>query len=172
MSIEIIQALNDIDLQKCLKIRKEVFVEEQKVPLEEEVDRFEKSSTHFLAFYQKEPVATGRYRISGGILKFERFAVLFNFRGKGIAKVLFKDMFKEGRKKYPHHLPFLSAQVQVLGFYKKFGWIVISDVYMDAGIEHVMMIYPPKNQKEIEELICLKELDTPKEIIHYFKQRM
>ena len=69
-----------------LMIRKAVFIEEQYVPKDQEIDSFENSSIHFLAYYNKTPAGTGRLRIKEHCIKFERIATLKAFRGKGVGK--------------------------------------------------------------------------------------
>jgi predicted GNAT family N-acyltransferase len=64
------------DLGKCRDIRREVFVDEQGVPLHEELDDYDATSTHFLALLNGEPVGTARLRtLPDGTPKAERVAV-------------------------------------------------------------------------------------------------
>lgn len=69
--VETNQEYND-----ALSIRKAVFIEEQQVPAEEEIDQFEDSATHFIAYDDHgQPLATARYREVDGVVKVERVAV-------------------------------------------------------------------------------------------------
>lgn len=69
----------------CLMIRNAVFVEELHTR-DQEIDSFENSFIHFLAYYNNNPAGTGRLRIKEHCIKFERIAILKAFRGKGIGK--------------------------------------------------------------------------------------
>lgn len=80
--VETNQEYND-----ALSIRKAVFIEEQQVPAEEEIDQFEDSATHFIAYDDHgQPLATARYREVDGVVKVERVAVAKNARGLGLGK--------------------------------------------------------------------------------------
>ena len=73
MNIEIIDAKKSKDISHCFDIRKLVFVKEQGVPVEEELDEFDDISIHALAFIDKKPVATGRLISSENKAKIGRF---------------------------------------------------------------------------------------------------
>ena len=73
---------NKQEIEKCFKIRKEVFVKEQKCDPKDEYEN-EEESTHFLLLDNNEPVATSRYRKTQFGIKMERFAVLGSKRKKG-----------------------------------------------------------------------------------------
>ncbi|WP_203362017.1 GNAT family N-acetyltransferase [Bacillus sp. REN10] len=122
----------------ALEIRKLVFVEEQNVPLELEIDEFEDSSTHFVLYSKEQPCGAGRFRTKDGMGKAERICVLANVRGKGVGQLIMnalEDFAKE------QGLPgvILSAQMHAIPFYEKLGYEVISEEYMDAGIPHKTM---------------------------------
>lgn len=69
----IVQATSNEDLEKCFAIRLDVFVREQGVPREEELDGHEAECRHFLVFQGAEAIATGRLRPVGDAhVKFER----------------------------------------------------------------------------------------------------
>ena len=74
---------------QCLEIRKEVFVEEQNVPLEMEVDEYEKESVNILLTLDDRPIGTVRYRdIGDGLIKVERMAVREIARGLHLGQAL------------------------------------------------------------------------------------
>lgn len=156
------------ELKKCLEIREEVFVEEQKVKKEIEVDEFEKSSIHFLAFVEEKPIATGRLRIEKSFLNFERIAVLKKYRGQKVGKALIEAMEKYGQEKYPRYLFKISSQKPALNFYKKLGWIALGKVYMRANMEHQTMIKPPKDKNQLK---CLQDPSCPTEIKEYLLKK-
>src|SRR5262245_10062346 len=94
LSIRKIQS--EKELEDAFAIRKKVFVEEQKVPERDELDEYESSSTHFLAELNGEPCGTARWRhTSEGKIKLERFAVLGEFRGKGIGQAIVRAVLAD-----------------------------------------------------------------------------
>lgn len=123
---------NHIEIKK---IRTSVFIHEQNVPVELEWDEFDNDSTHFLAYYNSIPVATARLLENGYI---GRMAVLKEYRNRNIGKIMLKYILKVADEKAFKTIK-LSAQEHAIGFYKKYGFSVTSDVYIDAGIPHYDM---------------------------------
>lgn len=127
------------ELSLCLGIRREVFIEGQNVPEAEEVDGLDPACTHFLAFSDGEPAGTARLRITGdGHAKVERVAVLERFRGRALGDALM-DAIEAATAEMGHPEAVLAAQVQVIPFYERRGWIAEGPVFMDAGIPHRTM---------------------------------
>ena len=121
--------------QQILSIRAQVFIIEQGVPAELEVDEQDPLSRHLLLFEENTPVATGRLTPDGHI---GRLAVLKPYRRKGYGSRIIKQLELIAAK---NGLPqvALGAQIQALNFYKKLGYQVCSEIFMDAGIKHRMM---------------------------------
>ena len=134
-------------------IRLKVFVEEQNVDAEIEIEN-EEEATHFLLYYRKQPVATARYRIIENGIKLERFAMLKGFRGKGLGNDLLRFVLTDARK-HGQNI-YLNGQIQVLGYYEKFGFIAVGQPFKEANIQHYRMEYKPKdpNEKALEKAIC------------------
>lgn len=119
-------------------IRREVFVKEQSVPLEIEMDDYDETAIHILAFLSDMPVGTARWRETDQGIKLERFAVPGPFRGKGIGKSLLMfalDRVKEAKQVY------LYAQLNVVPFYEKYGFTCVGHDFYEAGILHKKMVY-------------------------------
>ena len=117
-------------------IRFAVFVEEQKVPAEIELDEFDAVSLHALAFdAQGAAVGTGRLLPDGHI---GRMAVLPSARGKGVGSALLRALMQAARQR-GHREVALSAQTHAMPFYQRFGFVAEGDVYDDAGIPHRSM---------------------------------
>ena len=74
--------------KNVLDIRRSVFIDEQQIPVEIEIDAFEESAIYVIAYFDKEAVGTARWREIGNTVKLERFAVLKNYRNKGIGRKL------------------------------------------------------------------------------------
>jgi predicted GNAT family N-acyltransferase len=125
------------ELAQCRDIRREVFVDEQDVPLDEEMDAHDANSTHFLALLDGEPVGTARLRTLGdGTPKAERVAVRAAHRKTGIGRGLMPALEDAARAK--GHLV-LNAQVPVIPFYERLGYKTEGPVFDEAGIPHRAM---------------------------------
>jgi len=155
--------------QKCLDIRKKVFIEEQKVDKDIEVDEHEKDAVHFLVYVDKKAVATGRFRIKNSFLKFERMAVLKDCRGMKLGSKLLNYMKEVGFDKYPRYLQITHAQKSAISFYEKNGWVKMGKAFMEANIEHFLMINVLKDKKYIKNLICFKDASLDENIKKYLQ---
>ncbi|USK60891.1 GNAT family N-acetyltransferase [Peribacillus asahii] len=132
----------DNDLKKAFQIRKEVFVEEQGVPVEAEFDEFDTLNgqcEHILVYYEEHPVGTGRIRVVDGAGKLERICILAPYRKFGLGKVIIKALEEIAKEKGISRVK-LHGQTQAEGFYEKLGYRVSSDVFMEEGIPHVLMV--------------------------------
>lgn len=130
------------DLDAAFAIRKTVFVDEQKVPLDEEYDEFEDSSVHLIAKDEHgEGMGTCRWRQTDNGIKMERFAVLAEARKKGIGAQLVEAClasissrpFAKGKKRY------LNAQVSAIPLYAKFDFKEVGELFDECGIMHRQM---------------------------------
>jgi predicted GNAT family N-acyltransferase len=131
-------AKTEDQIHEVFNIRKKVFVEEQKVPLEEEIDEFENDSIHFVLYDQNHAVGAGRFRILDGIGKVERICVLESSRGKGAGREIMLAI-EEYAKQQPLSQLKLNAQTYAIPFYEGLGYKVTSDEFLDAGIPHKTM---------------------------------
>jgi predicted GNAT family N-acyltransferase len=113
-------------------IRFTVFVEEQGVPREIELDDMDEPSLHALVFEDGKPVATGRLLPDGHI---GRMAVLKEWRGRGIGGLILKRLMDKARERGDREVV-LSAQVHAVAFYRAHGFLEEGAEYLDAGIPH------------------------------------
>ena len=141
MSIKIKIISSKQDLEVAFSIRHAVFVMEQNVPENIEWDKFEKTSTHILACFNEKPIGTARWRETDKGFKLERFAVLENYRSLGVGTALVRFVLKEFKGK---NNIYLHAQEHVIGFYKKLHFVGVGDIFYEAGIAHLKMVYNPK----------------------------
>lgn len=135
---------NEQQLNEAFSIRKKVFVEEQHVPEEEELDSFDilgGDCQHVLLTENNEAVGTGRVRLVDEYGKLQRVAILKEYRQHGFGKVIITKLEQLAAELGATKAK-LDAQVHAIGFYEKLGYTVQSDVFMDAGIEHVLMVKP------------------------------
>ncbi len=120
----------------CAAIRIEVFVDEQHVPPEEELDDLDAISVHVLAHVAGEPVGTGRLIPVGEFHgKIGRMAVRQSHRGHGVGAAIMRLLMDVARERGMRSLS-LSAQLHALGFYERFGFQAHGEVFLEAGIEH------------------------------------
>jgi|SRR5262245_57736311 len=118
-------------------VRKVVFIDEQKVPLDLEWDEWDEASDHAIAFDSaSNPIGTARLLPDGRI---GRMAVLKGWRGKGVGAALLDAMLSCARGRRMARA-LLHAQVQAAGFYRRFGFSERGAVFLEAGIPHVEMI--------------------------------
>ncbi|HEX5392074.1 MAG TPA: GNAT family N-acetyltransferase [Rhodocyclaceae bacterium] len=119
-----------------MPVREKVFVEEQGVPMEMERDEHDPLSLHVAAVGPSEAViGTGRLLPDGHI---GRLAVLPEWRGKGCGRALMDALLDAASEVGMNHFA-LHAQVSTVGFYRPFGFVEQGDVFMEAGIPHVLM---------------------------------
>ncbi|MGX7631439.1 GNAT family N-acetyltransferase [Bacillus thuringiensis] len=132
------------DLETAFHIRREVFVKEQNVPLEDEFDTFDtfdevgEKCKHILVYYNELPVGTGRIRFVNGTGKLERICILKDYRKYGLGKIIIQALEEIAREKESTKVK-LHGQTQAEGFYKKLGYQTSSDVFMEDGIPHILM---------------------------------
>ena len=117
------------------RIRFAVFVVEQGVPLEIEIDEHDAECVHALAFDGAAAVGTGRLLPDGHI---GRMAVLREFRGRGVGSAILAKLIEAAAQRGDREV-LLSAQVHALDFYRAHGFSAEGEVYQDAGIAHQTM---------------------------------
>jgi predicted GNAT family N-acyltransferase len=126
-------------LKDALNIRNIVFVQEQNVDKRIEYDGLEEDAIHYLVHIDGKPAATARWRETDKGIKLERFAVLKEHRGKGLAGVLLKFILSEvkpaGKRIYLH------AQKPVENFYAFYGFKRVGEPFTEADILHYLMEY-------------------------------
>ncbi|MDN4525136.1 GNAT family N-acetyltransferase [Fictibacillus fluitans] len=129
------------ELEQAFYIRKKVFIEEQGVPLEDEFDEFDQLDgrcEHILAYYESQPVGTGRIRWVEGVGKLERICILESHRKFGLGKIIIMALEDIAADKGTNRVK-LHGQTQAEGFYHKLGYQTSSDVFMEDGIPHLLM---------------------------------
>lgn len=129
---------NHPELEEAYRIRKIVFVDEQKVPMEEEIDSLESESTHFLLLHNEEAIGAGRFRTVDDYGKVERICVLKENRKGGAGKALMMGIEEYAKGKGIKKLK-LNAQTHAIPFYSRLGYEVVSEEFLDAGIPHRTM---------------------------------
>lgn len=120
------------DRERIMRVRTQVFVQEQGVPPELEQDEKDPACLHALLLIDAEPAATGRLERDGHI---GRIAVMRPHRGKGFGSRILAYLEDRARQKGLTRV-YLGAQVQAIPFYEKSGYRCYGDTFLDAGIIH------------------------------------
>jgi predicted GNAT family N-acyltransferase len=133
VKIEIVKWIDEYEL--LTMIREKVFIEEQKVTSQLEWDGMDKDAIHFLAFKDKKGVGCARAFVIQNRMQLGRMAVLREYRGEGIGSALIETAMTLAKLNQLSGI-YISAQCHAIDFYKKFGFEVTSDIYLDAEIPH------------------------------------
>ncbi|MBS0496690.1 MAG: GNAT family N-acetyltransferase [Gammaproteobacteria bacterium] len=134
---DLIQVVHWGEAEPALRaIRTAVFIHEQHVPEAMEWDEFDAISVHLLAHDTAgQPVGTARLLPDGHI---GRMAVLKEWRGQGIGSAMLRKLLQELTQRHQRKA-LLNAQTSAVPFYEKFGFRVLGEEFMEAGIPHVKM---------------------------------
>ncbi len=124
--------------EAALAIRRRVFIEEQGVPLAEEMDGRDADCTHFVAWNGASAEGCARLRRLPSVLKVERVAVRVEVRSAGLGRALMDAVEAEALRRGAAELV-LNAQSTVVGFYEKLGWTALGAEFVEAGIPHRKM---------------------------------
>ena len=116
-------------------IREAVFVAEQGVPIELEMDDRDIICTHVLALVDEYPIGTARLDTDG---KIGRLAVLSQFRGQGLGRLIMQEIEAIAQDR---QLPYLwcHAQKTAVSFYQALGYKITGPNFLEAGIVHCTM---------------------------------
>ncbi len=117
-------------------VREQVFVTEQKVPLELEWDEWDERSDHAVARDTNgQAIGTARLLPDGRI---GRMAVLREWRRRGVGAALMEALLQKAREQSLSRVT-LHAQTHAAGFYRRFGFSERGGEFWEAGIPHVEM---------------------------------
>ncbi len=138
MTIAVHRVRDASELEQVFAIRREVFVEEQAVPEEEEYDEHEAESHHYLARVNGLPAGTARWRFTEHGIKLERFAVVQNFRKAGVGSAVLRQVLAD----LPGEATFiyLHAQVPAMNLYAKQGFEPVGELFYECDIPHYKMV--------------------------------
>jgi predicted GNAT family N-acyltransferase len=135
---EVREARDDGERAAAMAIRHAVFVEEQHVPVELEVDGRDDEAVHLVAVRDGTVVATCRLLAHGATVHLGRLAVAASARRQGIAQLILQAAEAWARAHGARRLA-LSAQTYAAGLYLAAGYATVGEPFMEAGIEHVDM---------------------------------
>ncbi|MDJ0364880.1 GNAT family N-acetyltransferase [Hymenobacter sp. H14-R3] len=131
------------DLDAAFTIREKVFVGEQNVPAEAEYDAHDRAATtrHYLATVDGQPAGAARWRPTPGGVKLERFAVLADFRNKGVGDALVRQVLADVRAEAPDAAQvYLHAQLRAIPLYERTGFHKEGELFEECDIQHYKMV--------------------------------
>lgn len=122
------------------RLRMEVFVREQGVPAEIEMDEFDPICRHVVAFNRLgQAVATGRLLTDApGVARVGRMAVDRAVRGSRVGRLVLDHLVETARQRGDSAVV-LHAQCHAQSFYARAGFVAEGGIYQDAGIDHITM---------------------------------
>jgi predicted GNAT family N-acyltransferase len=126
------------DWARASSIRLAVFVDEQRVPFEEELDEHDRDAYHVLAWLDEQPVGTGRLVVEGDSGRIGRMAVLPQARGAGVGSAVLAALMAEAARRGLRSVH-LAAQLHARAFYARQGFVAGGPHFLDAGIWHQRM---------------------------------
>jgi predicted GNAT family N-acyltransferase len=125
-------------------VRHAVFVVEQGIPEALEWDASDPACLHVLAEDAGgQPIGCGRLLPDAHV---GRMAVVAPWRGRGVGAALLARLVDLARER-GHARAVLNAQTTAVGFYRRHGFAVSGDTFLEAGIAHVVMervLTPPR----------------------------
>jgi ElaA protein len=136
--INVSLAQTPADFFGLVRLRAEVFVLEQRVPIAIELDEFDGAALHAVARAGGELIGTARLVIRGETGKIGRMAVRQSHRRRGAGRRLVEFLVALARRRGVERLT-LHAQVQAVPFYQKMGFKASGAAFEEAGIPHLAM---------------------------------
>lgn len=145
-------AVDPPDRAAALAVRYDVFVTEQQVPAELEMDELDDQADHFVAYDDDQAVGAGRLVVEpagfegadpalGPVGHLGRLAVRPRTRGSALGVGLVRAI-EERAAHRGLRLVVLSAQTYATGFYERLGYTAYGEVFDDAGLPHRWMRRP------------------------------
>lgn len=131
---------SDREFDIVYDIRLEVFVKEQDVPLEMELDEYDDIAIHVLVYDDNmSPVGCGRIIIEDKYATMGRIAVKKDKRGSGYGRFICNKLIEIALENKMSTIS-LHSQCYAISFYEKFGFVTEGEVYDEAGISHINMV--------------------------------
>ena len=134
--IEVCDWANAADREGLREVREDVFVREQHVPREMEIDDDDPRSVHVLARTRTgAPIGSGRLTPDGRV---GRVAVMRDWRGRGVGTMLLQTLLEQARARRLAAV-FIHAQCEAVPFWLRHGFTSVGEEFEEAGIPHVAM---------------------------------
>ena len=128
------------DVRAVMDIRRRVFVDEQGYSADTEIDGFDKMAVYALAYDEKDrPAGTGRLIINDeSRFQIGRVCVLREARGKGLGDLVVRMLLYRALELGAGEI-WLGAQLPAVGFYARYGFKPVGEIYDDEGVPHRWM---------------------------------
>jgi ElaA protein len=128
----------DRGLDNVYALRRRVFIEEQKIAPEDELEGDDGACIHLVIYKNDEPLATGRIKITKEDYIIGRVATLPEHRGNGLGTAVMQALIKAccimgGERQILH------SQLSAQPFYEKLGFTPYGEIFDEAGIPHICM---------------------------------
>lgn len=137
--VKVVYVKDSSELRFVSVIRDVVFVKEQGFPSVVAEDEVVSCDSHGLLYYKHFPVGCISFRVKGSVVKFERIAILKDYRGKGLGDELIRyflyDFCMKNFKKVV-----LFSQVRSKGFYKKYKFETVGEEFDIYGVLYIEMV--------------------------------
>jgi len=131
--------VSDRELEGAFEVRKQVFVGEQGIPEDLELDELDMEAMHVVGKDGERIVGTARVLfLAASQAKLERMAILKPFRRRGIGKGIISFLDEEFKNRGTEKVV-LHAQCSAVDFYKSCGFEESGSPFWEAGIKHVKM---------------------------------
>ena len=142
-------AIEPHDRKAAYAVRYDVFVTEQQVPAELELDELDDAADHFVAYDDEEAVGAGRLVVEpagfegtdpalGPVGHLGRLAVRPQTRGTALGAALVRAI-EERAASCGIRVVVLAAQTHATTFYERLGYTAYGEVFDDAGLPHRWM---------------------------------
>ena len=135
--------LSNLQLHQIYAARCAVFILEQNCPYQD-IDGKDPHCHHLIAWDQKGDVAAYTRIVPAGLSFAEpslgRVLSSNTWRGTGIGKMLIANSIEALRGLYPHAPIRIGAQAYLEKFYGSFGFVTVSEMYLEDDIPHVEML--------------------------------
>jgi predicted GNAT family N-acyltransferase/mRNA-degrading endonuclease toxin of MazEF toxin-antitoxin module len=164
------KAETEKELKDAQEVRRKIFIEEQGISPELDLDGEDVKSDHLMVYIDDKPVATLRIRYINNKAKIERMAVLLELRGRGIGRQIMEFAFSYLVEEKMIREMVLNAQIQVKSFYEKLGFKQKGNIFEEVGIKHIEMY---RYLKDFDRWNAKKkELEKTDKILYYYEREI
>jgi predicted GNAT family N-acyltransferase len=125
-------------MSEIYALRRRVFVVEQGVPEEMEIDEHDKDAVHLAAVSNGHVIGTLRILPDGRTAKIGRMAVSASWRKQGLGREMMEFAAAIVLRRGAEEI-ILGAQLSAREFYKRLGYKEEGPIFDDAGLPHVIM---------------------------------